>query len=60
MGAIWVGRAILKPQNTHTGFSEHNIRCRDVSSEPRRPEKAQGSQIDYPNVRKGIPRLCRQ
>jgi hypothetical protein len=50
----------LKPRNTHTGFSEHNIRCRDVSSEPRRPEKAQGSQIDYPNVRKGILRLYRQ
>ena len=57
MGAIWVSRAILKPQNTCTGFLELNIRCRDVSSEPRRLGKGLGSQIDYPNIRKGILRL---
>ena len=57
MGAIQVGRAILKPRNTHTGFLELNIRCRDVSGELRRPGKGLGSQINYPNIRKGIPRL---
>jgi hypothetical protein len=57
MGAIRVGRAILKPRNTHTGFPELNIRCRDVSGEPRRLGKGLGSRIDYPNIRKGIPRL---
>jgi hypothetical protein len=57
MGAIWVGRAILKPQNTHTGFPELNIRCRDVSGKLSRPGKGLGSWIDYPNIRKDILRL---
>jgi hypothetical protein len=57
MGAIQVGRAILKPWNTHTGFPELDIRCRDVSGELRRSGKGLGSQIGYPNIRKGIPRL---
>ena len=60
MGAIRVGRAILKPWNTHTGFPELNIRCRDVSGGLRRLGKGLGSYIDYPNIRKGIPRLCGQ
>jgi hypothetical protein len=59
-GAIWVSRVILKPWNTHTGFPEVNIRCRNVSSELRRPGKGPGSWIDYPNIRKGVPRLHRQ
>jgi hypothetical protein len=57
MGAIRVGRAILKPWNTRTGFPELDIRCRDESSGLRRLGKGLGSYIDYPNIRTGIMRL---
>jgi hypothetical protein len=59
-GAIQVSRVILKPRNTHTGFPEVHIRCRNVSGELRRPGKGPGSWIDYPNIRKGVPKLCGQ
>jgi hypothetical protein len=60
VGVGRVSRAILKPWNTQIGFPEGNIRCRNLSGQPGRPGKGQGSYIGYPNITKGDARLSRQ